>query len=196
MPDIADRPYDDAPLSTSKDSAAAVRITTNEAIEDRGDTLAAWAVTINRSAADLFAWWRDFSNLASVMENVERIDVLDSKRSHWVVKAPGGATVEWDAIVTEETEGSLIAWASAEGADIANSGRVTFRDAGARGTVVSATILYDPPAGMIGKLVAKLFQREPNIQVRRDLARFKQLMETGEVATNAMNPKQLEEQGA
>lgn len=73
---------------------------------------------------------------------------------------------------------------------------MTFQDAGARGTVVTATILYDPPAGMIGKLVAKLFQREPNIQVRRDLARLKQLMETGEVATNAMNPKQREEQDA
>ncbi|WP_294235325.1 SRPBCC family protein [uncultured Sphingomonas sp.] len=196
MPDIADRPYDDAPLSASKDSDAAVRIATHEAIEDRGDSLTGWAVTINRPAADLYAWWRDFSNLADVMENVDRVDVIDDRRSHWVVKAPGGTLVEWDALVTEEEEGRLIAWASAEGADIANSGRVTFRDAGARGTVVTATILYDPPAGVIGKLVAKLFQREPNIQVRRDLTRFKQLMETGEVATNAMNREQHEEQAA
>ncbi|APX66413.1 SRPBCC family protein [Sphingomonas sp. gentR] len=196
MPDIADRPYDDAPVSTSKDQDAAVRIATAEGVEDRGNSFAGWAVTINRPSAELYAWWRDFSNLASVMENVERVEVLDDKRSHWTVKAPGGTHVEWDAIVTEEREGELIAWASAEGADIANSGRVTFHDAGKRGTVVTATILYDPPAGVIGKLVAKLFQREPNIQVRRDLARFKQLMETGEVATNAMNPKQREEQAA
>jgi uncharacterized membrane protein len=196
VPDITDRPYDDAPVSASKDTAAAVHIATAEAIEDRGDSLTGWAVTINRPAAELYAWWRHFSNLAEVMENVERIDILDDRRSHWVVKAPGGTTVEWDALVTDERDGEMIAWASAEGADIANSGRVTFRDAGARGTVVTATILYDPPAGMIGKLVAKLFQREPNIQVRRDLARFKQLMETGEVATNAMNLKQREEQDA
>ncbi|MEJ8629779.1 SRPBCC family protein [Sphingomonas sp. I4] len=196
MPDIADRPYDDAPLSTSKDAAGATRAITTEAIEDRGNSLTGWAVTINRPVADLYAWWRHFPNLADVMENVERIDILNDRRSHWVVKAPGGTTVEWDAVVTDDREGEIIAWASAEGADIANSGRVTFRDAGARGTVVTATILYDPPAGVIGKLVAKLFQREPNIQVRRDLARFKQLMETGEVATNAMNPKQCEEQDA
>ena len=36
-----------------------------------------------------------------------------------------------------------------------------------------------------GKIVAKMFQREPAIQARRDLRRFKQLMETGEVATSA-----------
>lgn len=196
MSDIADRPFDDAPVTTAKDQGAAVRIATHETIEDRGHSLTACATTIRRPAAELCAWWRDFSNLAGIMENVERIEVIDTTRSHWVVKAPGGATVEWDAVVTEEEEGRLIAWASAEGADVANSGRITFDDAGARGTVVTATILYDPPAGVIGKLVAKLFQREPAIQARRDLARFKQLMETGEVATNAMTRKQREEQGA
>jgi len=42
-----------------------------------------------------------------------------------------------------------------------------------------------PPAGEVGRLVAKLFQREPRIQGRREMKRFKMLMETGEVATSA-----------
>ena len=54
--------------------------------------------------------------------------------------------------------------------------------------------LYDPPAGLIGKVVAKLFQREPAIQARRDLRRFKQLMETGEIATAARTRRDLEEE--
>ena len=130
------------------------------------------------------------------MENVERIDVLDAARSHWVVKAPGGRTVEWDARITEEREGEVIAWTTEEGADVANSGRIEFRDAGARGTVVVATIAYDPPGGTIGKIVAKLFQREPAIQARRDLRRFKQLMETGEIATSSRTKAQLQEEKA
>jgi uncharacterized membrane protein len=44
---------------------------------------------------------------------------------------------------------------------------------------------YDPPGGLLGRGIAKLLQREPQVQARRDLRRFKQLMETGEVATNA-----------
>jgi len=44
---------------------------------------------------------------------------------------------------------------------------------------------YDSPGGAIGRGVAKLLQREPTLQARRDLRRFKQLMETGEVTTNA-----------
>lgn len=47
---------------------------------------------------------------------------------------------------------------------------------------------------MIGKVIAKLFQREPAIQARRDLRRFKQLMETGEIATAARNRAEAQEE--
>lgn len=188
---------DDAPLSTSKHHAAAIDSATSRyGAPDQGDPdqLIGRTVTINRPRAELYAYWRDFTNLPSFMDNVERIEVLDDRRSHWTVKAPGGGHVEWTAAITEEREGEYIAWASEEGADVPNSGRITFADAqGGRGTIVSATILYDPPAGIIGKVVAKMFQREPAIQARRDLRRFKQLMETGEIATGARNRRLLEE---
>ena len=184
---------DDAPLTASKRSEAVdeARAMLDDA---KGNSIVGNATTIRRPVGELYAYWRDFANLATFMENVERIDMLDDKRSHWVVKAPAGRTVEWDAIVTDEAQDSHIAWASAEGADVPNSGRIEFRDAGARGTVVTATILYDPPAGVIGKVIAKVFQREPGIQARRDLRRFKQLMETGEIATAAMNRAQAEKE--
>ena len=151
---------------------------------DAGNSFVGTAVTINRPVAEVYAHFRDFANIPGFMENVERIDVLDAKRSHWVVRAPAGKTVEWDSVVTEDVPGELIAWESAEGADIKNAGRVEFRDAPpGRGTEVTATILYEPPGGDLGKLIAKLFQKEPKIQARRELRRFKQLMETGEIST-------------
>jgi uncharacterized membrane protein len=189
---------DDAPLSTSKHQSAAVDAATQALIDKPGhgdaDTLIGRTVTINRPRAELFAYWRDFANLATFMENVERIDVLDGRRSHWAVKGPEGR-YEWTAAITEEVEGKYIAWTSEAGADVPNSGRVDFRDAQAgRGTIVTATILYDPPAGVIGRLIARMFQREPGIQARRDLRRFKQLMEAGEIATGARN-RALQEKG-
>ncbi|GGB22120.1 cyclase [Sphingomonas metalli] len=194
MTDLANPQADDAPLIASKRKEAGADAA-GQLPEAQGDALVGNAVTINRPVAEVYAYFRDFAKLPSFMENVERIDVLDDSRSHWVVKAPGGGTVEWDARITEEEPERLIAWTSEEGADVPNSGRISFRDAGARGTVVSAVILYDPPGGFIGRVVAKMFQREPAIQARRDLRRFKQLLETGEIATPAMNPKQFEEMG-
>lgn len=189
---MTDTTRDDAPLTASKRSDAAEEAS-HFFPEAQGSSLIGNAVTINRPAAELYAFWRDFSNLPQVLDNVVSITPSDATRSHWVVKAPGGRTVEWNARVTEERDGELIAWTSEEGADVPNSGRITFRDAGARGTVVTAHILYDPPGGAIGKIVAKMFQREPKVQARRDLRRFKQLMETGEIATGAHTHAQLEE---
>jgi uncharacterized membrane protein len=118
------------------------------------------------------------------MENIQSVTVLDDARSHWVVRAPADRTVEWDARITEDEPGSVIAWESIGDASVRNSGRIEFADSSnGRGTLVSATLVYDPPAGGVGKVIAKLFQREPKVQARRDLRRFKQLMEAGEIAT-------------
>lgn len=192
---MADTNTDDAPFTASKHKDDAVAAATAQGlVADSGDTIVGRSVTINRPRAELYAYYRDFANLPTFMENIERIDVLDRHRSHWIVKAPAGKTVEWDATVTNDVEGESIVWKSEPGADITNSGRVEFRDAGARGTVVTATLVYDPPAGMVGKLIARLFQREPAIQARRDLRRFKQLMETGEIAVSARTRAQFEEE--
>ena len=160
----------------------------NDDTADESEHVIGRTVTINRPRHELYAFWRDFRNLPRIMENIESVTELDERRSHWVVRAPAGQTVEWDSVIVEDIPDELISWQSEPGADITHSGRIDFRDArGGRGTLVSATIAYDPPAGAVGKLVAKLFQREPKIQARRDLRRFKQFMETGEIATARMN---------
>jgi uncharacterized membrane protein len=187
---------DDAPITTSKNGDRA-GVASRDLIEAKGDSLVGKTVTINRPRQELYAFWRDFSNLPGFMDNIISIANLDERRSHWVVRAPGDHQVEWVSVITEDRLGERIAWASEEGASVPNSGRIDFRDApGGRGTWVTATILYDPPAGLVGKLFAKMFQREPAIQVRRDLRRFKQLMETGEIATGSRTASQLDEEKA
>ncbi len=175
------RRHDDAPVTSSKTI-------------DPSRALLAEAVTINRPAQELYEFWRNPRNLLPVMENIQAIEVIDDTRSRWTVKAPGERELSWESVVTKDVPGKEIYWQSAPGADIANSGRIEFREAGPRGTVVRATIAYDPPGGAIGQFIAKLFQREPRIQARRDLRRFKQLMETGEIATAARTRKQFEEE--
>lgn len=145
------------------------------------------SVTVARPREELFAFWRDFANLAQFMENVERVQPVGSDGLNvWTIRAPAGRTVDIETVIAREEAGRLIAWRSVEGSDIDTEGRVTFDDApGDRGTRVSVRIAYKPPAGELGRVVAKLFGREPHIQARQDLRRFKMLMETGEIATAA-----------
>jgi uncharacterized membrane protein len=174
----------DAPLSTARNPNPAAA---GLGIEDEDDVLVGRTVSIYRSRQELYEFWRDFRNLPLFMENIEAVEVSDGDLSHWVVRGPAGADLEWDSRITEDVPGEVIAWRSVEGASVDNSGRVEFRDSpNARGTIVSVTIAYDPPGGKLGKVFAKIFRREPAIQARHELRRFKQLMETGELPTSAL----------
>jgi uncharacterized membrane protein len=119
------------------------------------------------------------------MSNVEKVVLGEPGRSVWTIAGPGGFSVDLDTEVTEDCEGEMIAWRTLPGSDVEAKGRVSFREgAGGRGTVVDAEIRYQPPGGELGRWIAKVFQREPGIQGRRELKRFKMLMETGEIATS------------
>jgi uncharacterized membrane protein len=140
------------------------------------------SITVNRSTAEAYKVWRNFENLPWFMAHLESVSVMDQCRSYWKAKAPLGATVEWVAEITEDHPNQLIAWRSLEGADVPNSGQVRFVPApGSRGTEVHVELTYDPPGGIIGATIAKLFGEEPSQQVDGDLRRFKQVMEVGEV---------------
>jgi uncharacterized membrane protein len=156
----------------------------HKADRESDEAMAVRSVTIGKPRTEVFAFFRDFKNLARFMENIERVDVVDATRSHWVVKAPAGHVVEWDSVLTAEEPDRLLAWETGPDAEVKNHGRVEFRDApGDRGTELHATIVYEPPGGALGKLIATLFQKEPGIQAKRDLRRLKMLLETGEIAT-------------
>lgn len=137
------------------------------------------SITINKSTSELYNFWRNFENLPQFMNHLESVKNIDNKRSHWVAKAPLGTTVEWDAEITSERENERIGWQSVENSEIPNSGVVEFLPTSTRGTEVRVTLTYEPPAGYLGSLIAKLFGEEPNQQVAEDLRRFKSLMEAG-----------------
>jgi uncharacterized membrane protein len=142
-------------------------------------------VTINRPRQELYRYWRDFQNLPRFMENVRDVSVAGDL-TRWTIAGPLGREFAVETRIVEDRDGELIAWRSTEASDIETEGKVTFRDAPAgRGSELEAIVAYVPPAGEIGRLVAKLFQAEPRIQGRRELKRFKMLMEAGEIATSS-----------
>jgi uncharacterized membrane protein len=147
------------------------------------------SVTINKSPQELYQFWRNFENLPRFMNHLESVTVLDNDLSHWVVKAPVGMNVEWDAQIINEKENEMIAWRSLEGATIPNAGSVHFKTAPeGRGTILKVEINYDAPGGSVTAAIAKLFGGEPGQQVQEDLRRLKQILETGEATTSEAQP--------
>src|SRR5918999_3832330 len=131
------------------------------ASETEGKAHVAKSITIKRSPEEVYGFWRNFEHLPQFMYHLESVQVRGSGRSHWVAKAPGGATVEWDAETIEDVPNERIAWRSLPNADVVNSGSVEFRRApGDRGTEIHVEIHYEPPAGKLGTFIAKLFGEE------------------------------------
>jgi uncharacterized membrane protein len=147
------------------------------------------SIMINRSAEDLYRFWRNFENLPLVMSHLESVQVKDARHSRWVAKAPLGQSVEWEAEIVRDDPNKLIAWRSTDGADVENWGTVSFApSARERETVVRVEMQYNPPGGVLGWKLAKLFGKAPEQEVSNDVRRLKQLMETGEIAKTSGQP--------
>lgn len=146
-------------------------------------------VTIDKSPEELYRFWRNFENLPRFMQHLQSVSVIDAIHSHWVANAPAGQSVEWNAEILNDRPNQLIAWRSVGDSQIGNAGSVHFTSApGNRGTEVKVVLEYDPPAGRLGSLLAKLFGEEPDQQVREDLRHFKEIMESGEIPTTQGQP--------
>jgi uncharacterized membrane protein len=142
------------------------------------------SITVYSARERVYYLWRQLEKLPDVMSHLESVRDLGNGRSLWRAKAPAGLTVEWEAELTEDVENERIGWRALEGSTIPNAGSVTFLDApGGRGTEIHVDLRYDPPAGPVGAAIAKLFGKEPSQEIAKDLRRFKQRLETGEVST-------------
>ena len=134
---------------------------------------------INRSPDELFRFWRQLENLPGIMSHIERVQPLDSQRSHWVAKGPLGAPVEWDAEIINERENELIAWRSIPGGTIDTAGSVHFNRSSDGSTEMTVSMKYNPPAGKIGDKIAEWLGEGLEQKLDEDLCRFKTAMESG-----------------
>jgi uncharacterized membrane protein len=147
---------------------------------------------VDKSTEELYAFWRKFENLPSIMSHLESVSVTNDKRSHWVAKAPtiAGGNVEWDAEIVEDRPNERIEWRSLPGSAVGNRGTVEFKRApGDRGTMVRVSMEYLPPAGRIGQWFGRLLGENPESEIREDLRRFKRVMEIGESLTTKGQPR-------
>ncbi|GAA2850396.1 hypothetical protein GCM10010517_07850 [Streptosporangium fragile] len=148
------------------------------------------AITVNRPRQEVYRYWHDIENLPRFMIHLESVKTTGDGHSHWKAKAPANWTVEWDAETVQDRPDEVIAWRSMPGSAVGNRGLVRFTDApGGRGTEVRVELDYDVPGGRLGLALARLLGEHPEQQVRDDLRRFKQIVETGEVVRSEGSPE-------
>jgi uncharacterized membrane protein len=134
---------------------------------------------IDKPRHQVYNFWRKLDNLPLFMNHLESVEVLDNKRSHWILKLPSGvANVSWEAEIVKDEPDELIGWSSLPGSIIDNAGKVRFRDAAnGKSTLVDIVISYQPPAGGVGTSIAHVLNPLFKNMVDNDVRNFKQYMD-------------------
>jgi uncharacterized membrane protein len=147
------------------------------------------SITVGRPASELYAFWRNPTNVPRVIESVESVELRGDGRAHWRARGPVGTTIEWDAEIVNDVPNEILAWKSVGDAPVPNAGSLNFRPAASgRDTEVRLVLEYEPPGGHLGAWVAKLIKENPDNQVRSALVRFKQLAEFGASPASEVEP--------
>jgi uncharacterized membrane protein len=119
------------------------------------------------------------------MAGAESVRELDGRRSHWSVNVPGFGRESWEAQITDDRENEAIGWQTIGETRFDHRGLVTFRRAPHDlGTEVTLDIRTRLPGGTVANAVSRLSGQSPEDYVSHTLHNFKQLMETGEIASN------------
>jgi uncharacterized membrane protein len=141
------------------------------------------SVYIARPRSELYAFWRNLSNLPRFMPYLEKARELGETYSHWIATGPIGLMrYHWDAEIINDVKNEMIAWRTVEGSQIAHAGSVRFEPTPNNlGTIVNLELEYIAPGGKLAALLASLIGASPEQQVSQAMDSFVTLMETGKL---------------
>lgn len=152
------------------------------------DAAARAAVTIGRPAEELRALWLQPDTQSRIWAHFADVTASNARTADWVAHGPAGGEYRWRTEVDDSAPTEL-RWSTLDGADVANAGTLTFRPApGERGTELHLNVRFDPPGGVVGEAVSKLFHIVPREIVLKALYQFRALAVTGDIPTTDPQP--------
>jgi uncharacterized membrane protein len=146
-------------------------------------------VTVAREPDEVYRFWRDFNNLPKFIKHLARVTPTGDGRAHWVVQLPGGYDIAWDTEIVEDREGVQFVCEPTAGQDIEGRGEIHFNQApGDRGTEVHVRLIYRPSGDLLRDTAAWAMKALASMQLKEDLRRFKQVIESGQIGTSKGQP--------
>ncbi len=134
------------------------------------------SIEVEAPVQEVYEYWRNLENLPQFMTNVEEVRSTGPDTTHWRVKGPLGASLEFDARTTQDEPNEALGWNTQNG-QVETSGQVRFRNVTPNRTRVEVQMNYwDPPGGRAGEVASRLVAN-PDIMVQQDLQNFKEIIE-------------------
>jgi uncharacterized membrane protein len=160
----------------------AVRPMVVEMIRDIGDrrrqAVIRSSIEIERSVADVFAFFNDFENFPRVVGNLRSVTDYQDGRAHWEGYAPSGHLIEWDTVITKYVPRSVIAWHSTPESDVQMTSLIRFTALSATRVRVDFETTYYPPHTGIQDAIRALFGPALDKRLQEDLVRARDYLES------------------
>jgi uncharacterized membrane protein len=125
--------------------------------------------------------WTQFEEFPQFMDGIESVQQLDDSHVHWVAEIRGERR-EWTTEITDQRPDEKVAWKTIDG-QVKNDGVVTFEAVGDDRTRINVEMDVEGESAtenLAGDLLGVVKR-----QVRGDLERFKQLIESRGEETGA-----------
>jgi uncharacterized membrane protein len=130
------------------------------------------SVDVDVPIATAYNQWTQFETFPEFMGGVDKIEQLDDRKLVWHVNV-AGVKRTFDAEITEQHPDERVAWKSVDG--VTHAGVVTFHKLSDATTRVTVQLDWEPE-GALEKAASAV--NADDIQVSRDLDRFKEFIET------------------
>jgi uncharacterized membrane protein len=135
-------------------------------------------ITVAAPVDEVYDVWSRVENFPRIMSHIREVRDIGNGRTRWTATGPAGIPVSWDAVVTQQMPGEVLAWRSEPGSMIDNAGVIRFEPVGdGEATRVDIHLSYNPPAGSVGDVVASLLGAVPKSAMDEDMVRFQSLVE-------------------
>ena len=134
------------------------------------------SIEVEAPVQQVYEYWKTLENLPQFMTNVEDVRSTGPDTTHWRVKGPLGASLEFDARTTQDEDNEAIGWNTEDG-EVQTSGQVRFQQVTDNRTRIEVQMNYwDAPGGKVGEFASRIVAN-PQIMVQQDLQNFKEIIE-------------------
>jgi uncharacterized membrane protein len=138
------------------------------------------SIEVDVPVSTAYNQWTQFEEFPQFMDGVESVKQTDDTHHLYWVAEVGGQRREWQAEIVEQKPDQKISWRALDGNG--PNGVVEFEPLGEDKTLVTVEIAYEPE-GFTEQLGAKV--GIDSRQVKGDLERFKEFIESRGVETGA-----------
>lgn len=147
-------------------------------------------IRINAPISDIYDFWVNPENYGEAFSHIAKVERTGENLYRWSMNGPAGIPFGWDGKITKAVPNTLVEFKSLPGSGIGNFGSVRFDPNYDASTRVRIRMFYRPPAGILGRFVAKLFGSGAETILDADLRRLKRLFESGKILIRRPVPEE------